>query len=85
MKKMGIEGIYRKTNTSRRNFTHKVYLYLLRNVIIDRSNQVWAMNITYLPMKRGLLHLVAVIDWHSRMILSFRPSNTMHTSSALRL
>jgi putative transposase len=79
MKKMGIEAIYRKANTSRRNFAHKVYPYLLRNVTIDRPNQVWAMDITYLPMKRGFLYLAAVIDWHSRKILSFRLSNTMHT------
>jgi len=79
MKKMGIEAIYRKANTSRRNFAHKVYPYLLRNVTIDRPNQVWAMDITYLPMKRGFLYLAAVIDWHSRRILSFRLSNTMHT------
>jgi len=79
MKKMGIEAIYRKANTSRRNFAHKVYPYLLRNVTIDRPNQVWAMDITYLPMKRGFLYLAAAIDWHSRKILSFRLSNTMHT------
>ena len=79
MKKMGIEAIYRKANTSRRNFAHKVYPYLLRNVTIDRPNQVWAMDITYLPMKRGFLYLAAVIDWHSRKILSFKLSNTMHT------
>lgn len=79
MKKMGIEAIYRKSNTSRRNFAHKVYPYLLRNQTIDRVNQVWAMDITYLPMKRGFLYLAAVIDWHSRKILSFRLSNTMHT------
>ena len=79
MKKMGMEAIYRKSNTSRRNFAHKVYPYLLRNLTIDRANQVWAMDITYLPMKRGFLYLAAVIDWHSRKILSFKLSNTMHT------
>lgn len=79
MKKMGIEAIYRKANTSRRNFAYKVYPNLLRNVTIDGPNQVWAMNITYLPMKRCFLYLAAVIDWHSRKILSFRLSNTMHT------
>ncbi len=83
MKKMGIEAIYRKANTSRRNFAHKVYPYLLRNVTIDRPNQVWAMDITYLPMKRGFLYLAAVIDWHSRKILSFKLSNTMHTDFCL--
>jgi putative transposase len=84
MKKRGIEAIYRKANTSRRNFTHKVYPYLLRNVTIDRPNQVWAMDITYLPMKRGFLYLAAVIDWHSRRILSFRLSNTMHTDFCIQ-
>lgn len=79
MRKMGIEAIYRKSNTSRRNFAHKVYPYLLRNLTIDRANQVWAMDITYLPMKRGFLYLAAVIDWHSRKVLSFKLSNTMHT------
>ena len=79
MRKMGIEAIYRKSNTSRRNFVHKVYPYLLRNLTIDRTNQVWAMDITYLPMKRGFLYLAAVIDWHSRKILSFKLSDTMHT------
>lgn len=83
MKKMGIEAIYRKANTSRRNFAHKVYPYLLRNVTIDRPNQVWAMDITYLPMKRGFLYLAAVVDWHSRKILSFKLSNTMHTDFCL--
>ena len=79
MKKMGIEAIYRKSNISRHNFAHKVYPYLLRNLTIARDNQVWAMDITYLPMKCGFLYLAAVIDWHSRKILSFKLSNTMHT------
>jgi hypothetical protein len=63
MKKMSIEAIYRKSNTSWRNFAHKVYPYLLRNLTIDRVNQVWAMDIMHLPMKRGFLYLAAVIDW----------------------
>jgi putative transposase len=79
MKKMGIEAVYRKANTSRRNFAHKIYPYLLRNLTIEHANQVWALYITYLPMKRGFLYLAAVIDWHSRKILSFKLSNTMHT------
>lgn len=55
MKKLGIEAIYSKTNTSRHNFVHKIYPYLLRNLTINRVNQDWAMDITYLPMKRGFL------------------------------
>ncbi len=78
MKKMGIEAIYRKPNTSKRHPGHKVYPYLLRGLNIDRPNQVWALDITYLPMRRGFLFLVAVMDWYSRKILSWRLSNTMH-------
>jgi len=78
MKKMGIEAIYRKPNTSKRHPGHKIYPYLLRGLTIDRPNQVWALDITYLPMRRGFLFLVAVMDWHSRKILSWRLSNTMH-------
>ena len=78
MKKMGIEAIYRKPNTSKRHPGHKIYPYLLRGLKIDRPNQVWALDITYLPMRRGFLFLVAVMDWYSRKILSWRLSNTMH-------
>ena len=78
MKKMGIEAIYRKPNTSKRHPGHKVYPYLLRGLKIDRPNHVWALDITYLPMRRGFLFLVAVMDWYSRKILSWRLSNTMH-------
>ena len=78
MRLMGIEAIYRKENTSRPHPAHPVYPYLLRNMIIDRPNQVWTMDITYLPMRRGFLYLVAVMDWHSRKILAWKLSNTMH-------
>jgi putative transposase len=78
MKKMGIEAIYRKPNTSKRHPGHKIYPYLLRGLSIERPNHVWALDITYLPMRRGFLFLVAVMDWHSRKILSWRLSNTMH-------
>jgi putative transposase len=78
MDKMGIEPIYRKPNTSKPHPGHKVYPYLIRNMTIDRPNQVWAIDITYLPMKRGFLYLVAIMDWASRRILSWRLSNTMH-------
>ena len=77
MRLMGIEAIYRKPNLSRRHPQHKIYPYLLRNMTIDRIHQVWSCDITYIPMAYGFLYLVAVIDWHSRLVLSWRLSNTM--------
>ena len=80
MRLMGIEAIYRKPNLSRRHPAHKIHPYLLRNVAITRVHQVWSCDITYIPMKKGFLYLVAVIDWHSRLVLSWRLSNTMDKS-----
>jgi len=77
MRLMGIETIYRKPNLSRRHPQHKIYPYLLRNLPITRVHQVWSCDITYIPMARGFLYLVAVIDWYSRLVLSWRLSNTM--------
>ena len=77
MRKMGLMAIYRKPHTSAPHPEHKIYPYLLRNVSITRSNQVWCADITYIPMKRGFLYLVAIMDWHSRAVLSWRLSNTM--------
>jgi len=77
MRIMGIEAIYPKPKTSRPHPGHKVYPYLLRNLNIDRSNQVWAADITYIPMARGSMYLVVVMDWHSRKVLSWRLSNTL--------
>ncbi len=77
MRKMGIEALYRRPNTSRRHAAHRIYPYLLRNLAIERPNQVWAMDITYLPMKRGFVYLAVVLDWASRRILSWRLSNTL--------
>ena len=77
MKKMGIEAIYRKTNTSRRNQAHRIYPYLLRNLAIDRPNQVWAMDTTYIPMRRGFVYLSAVLDWATRRVLAWRLSNSL--------
>jgi len=74
---MGIEAIYPKPKLSQRNSEHKVYPYLLRNILIDRPNQVWSTDITYIPMQDGFMYLTAVIDWYSRYILSWRLSNTM--------
>jgi putative transposase len=77
MRLMGIEAVYPKPKTSRPHPQHKVYPYLLRGLSIDRPNQVWAADITYIPMRRGHMYLVAVMDWHSRKVLSWRISNTL--------
>jgi putative transposase len=77
MRVMGIEAIYRKPNLSQRHPQHKIYPYLLTNMGIDRVHQVWSCDITYIPMAHGFMYLVAVIDWHSRVVLSWRMSNTM--------
>ena len=77
MKRMGIEAIYRKPNTSKPAPGHKVYPYLLRNVPVIRPNQVWAMDITYIPMARGFVYLAAVVDWFSRRVLAWRLSITI--------
>ncbi len=79
MARMGIDALYRKPNTSRRHPTHPVYPYLLRTLTIDRPNQVWAADITYIPMKRGFVYLFAVLDWASRRVLAWRLSNTLTT------
>jgi len=70
MKKMSIEALYRKANTSRRNQAHRIYSYLLRHLTIDRPNQVWAMDTTYIPMQRGFVYLTAVLDWATRRVLA---------------
>ena len=77
MRKMGLVAVYQKPRTSNPHPEHKVYPYLLRGVKIDRPDQVWCADITYIPMQRGFLYLVAVMDWHSRAVLSWRLSNTM--------
>lgn len=77
MRVMGLQAIYAKPKTSKANQAHKKYPYLLRNLAVNRPNQVWASDITYIPMYRGFLYLVAVIDWYSRKVLSWRVSNTM--------
>ena len=77
MRKMGIEALYRKANTSRRNQAHRIYPYLLRGLTIDRPNQVWAMDTTYIPMQRGFVYLSAVLDWATRRVLAWRLSNTL--------
>ncbi len=77
MRRMGIEALYRKRSTSRRHPGNRVYPYLLRGLAVTRPNQVWAMDITYIPMAKGFVFLAAVIDWHSRRVLSWKMSITM--------
>jgi putative transposase len=83
MRLMGIAAIGPKPRTSRPAPGHKIYPYLLRDLVIDRANQVWAADITYLPMSRGFLYLVAIIDWASRPVLAWRLSNSMDVSFCL--
>jgi putative transposase len=80
MRRMGIEAIYRRPNTSKPAPGHRIYPYLLRGLAIDRPNYVWATDITYIPMARGFVYLVAVMDWFARRILAWRLSNTMEAS-----
>ena len=77
MRRMGIEAIYRRPNTSKPAAGHKIYPYLLRKLAIDRPNQVWATDITYIPMARGFVYLAAVVDWFTRRVLAWRVSITM--------
>ena len=77
MKRMAIEALYRRPNTSKPAPGHKVYPYLLRNLAVTRPNQVWAMDITYIPMARGFVYLAAVVDWFSRKVLAWRLSITL--------
>ena len=83
MKKMGIEALYRKPRLSKPHPGHRVYPYLLRGMQIDQANQVWATDITYLPLSKGYVYLVAIMDWASRKVLSWRLSNTLDTSFCL--
>jgi putative transposase len=77
MKRMGIEAIYRRPNTSKPEPGHKIYPYLLRKLPVIRPNQVWAMDITYIPMARGFMYLACVVDWFTRRVLSWRLSITL--------
>ncbi|WP_442970201.1 IS3 family transposase [Roseibium sp. FZY0029] len=78
MAKMGLEAIYKRPRTSQPHPQHKVYPYLLRGMTIGRPNQVWCSDITFIPVKHGFLYLVAIMDWATRKVLSWRLSNTMH-------
>ena len=75
--------IYQKPNTSKAAKGHKIYPYLLRGLRVDRPNQVWCADITYLPMRRGFLYLVAIMDWHTRKVLAWRISNTLEADFCL--
>ncbi len=77
MKRMGIEALYRRPNTSKPAPGHQIYPYLLRKLSVTRPNQVWAMDITYVPMARGFVYLAAVVDWFSRRVLAWRLSITL--------
>jgi putative transposase len=83
MRRMGIEALYRRPNTSKPAPGHKIYPYLLRHLMVDRPNQVWAMDITYIPMARGFVYLAAVVDWFSRRVLAWRLSITLETEFCL--
>ena len=79
MRLMGLEALYPKPKTTKPAKGHKVYPYRLKGLMIDRPNQVWATDLCYIPMAKGFMYLVAIMDWHSRKVLSFRLSNTMDT------
>ena len=83
MRRMGIDAIYRRPNTSKPAPGHRIYPYLLRSLVVDRPNQVWAMDITYIPMARGFVYLAAVVDWFTRRVLSWRLSITMDVDFCL--
>jgi putative transposase len=83
MRRMGIAAIYRRASTSKAALGHKIYPYLLRGLAIERPNQAWAMDLTYIPMARGFVYLAAVVDWFSRRVLSWRLSITMDVDFCL--
>ena len=78
MAKMGLEAVYKRPRTSQPHPQHPVFPYLLRKMVIDRPNQVWCADITFVPVRNGFLYLVAIMDWATRKVLSWRLSNTMH-------
>ncbi len=85
MKRMGIEAIYRRPKTSGKHPGHKVYPYLLRGKVIDRANQVWALDTTYIPMAKGFVYLTAVVDWASRKVLSAKLAITLEACHAVEV
>ena len=85
MRRMGIEALYRRPGTSKRHPGHTIYPYLLRDLTIDRTNQVWALDTTYVPMARGFVYLTAVIDWASRKVLAHRVAITLEACHAVEV
>jgi len=83
MRLMGIRALHPGARTTRPDRQHKIYPYLLRDLVIDRVNQVWCTDLTYIPMRKGFLYLVAVMDWHSRKVLSWRLSNSLDTAPCI--
>nr|WP_211609410.1 IS3 family transposase [Paraburkholderia haematera] len=83
LKRMGVEALYRKPNTSRKHAAHRIWPYLLRNRKIDRANQVWAIDTSYIPMARGFVYLTAVVDWASRRVLAHRVAITLESCHAV--
>lgn len=84
MRRMGLEAIYRKPNLSRPDGGHRVYPYLLRDLAVTRPNQVWATDITYVPVRGGYAYLCAIVDWHSRCVLAWELSNTLDAGFCVR-
>jgi putative transposase len=85
MRRMGIEALYRRPNTSKPHPEHRIYPYLLRGLAIERANQVWAMDLTYIPMARGFVYLAAILDWHSRKVLAWDVSISMEADFCVRV
>src|SRR6476659_8910491 len=83
MGRMGIEALYRKPGTSKKHPGHEIYPYLLRGLAINRANQVWALDTTYIPMAKGFVYLTAVVDWASRRVLAHRVANTLESCHAV--
>lgn len=83
MRKMGIEALYQRPRTSGRDREHPVFPYLLRGMTIDRPNQVWAMDTTYIPMRRGFVYLTAVVDWATSRVLAWRVSISLAADAAV--
>jgi putative transposase len=85
MKRMGIEALYRKPGTSKKHPSHEIYPYLLRDLAINRANQVWALDMTFIPMDKGFVYLTAVVDWASRRVLAAKVAITLEACHAVEV